>query len=248
MLQPQVSNLESNHNGHHPYPLDHVNGNSPQGNFQPKPEVDIQQELNNLEEMVLSSLHIPLTGRTLIDEDKLLEQLDFIRLSLPLVFQKAQEILEQKEDILLQAEEYGQQLVDVAQAKRAQILSESDIIRQAQRDADQIRQQVQQDCEAMMQETVAEIERKRRACQEELQEMRQSAISQAKEIEDGADEYADTVLGNIEQDLQEMLRIITNGRKQLKPEGGSKNNSHSSIQNNTNGHKNQRNSQNSKKK
>ena len=50
-------------------------------------EVDIQEELNRLEDMVLSSMRIPLTGRTLIDEDKLLEQLDFIRLSLPAVFQ-----------------------------------------------------------------------------------------------------------------------------------------------------------------
>lgn len=248
MLQPQISNLESNHNGHHLHPLDNVNGHFPQENPPFKPEVDIQQELNNLEEMVLSSLHIPLTGRTLVDEDKLLEQLDFIRLSLPLVFQQAQEILEQRSEILLQAEEYGQQLVDVAQAKRAQILSESDIIRQAQRDADQIRRQVQQECEAMMQDTIAEIERKRRACQEELEEMRQNAISQAQDIEEGADKYADTILSNLEQDLEEMLRIINNGRKQLKGDSVHQNNSHTYTQNNANGQKNQRNSPNSKKK
>ncbi|MEY2915042.1 MAG: hypothetical protein RLZZ184_4351 [Cyanobacteriota bacterium] len=124
-------------------------------------------------------MRIPLTGRTLVDEDKLLEQLDFIRISLPAVFQEALDILAQKDEILLEAEEYGQQVVDVAQAKRAQILAESDIIRQAQREADQLRRQVQQDCEAMMQETIAEVERKRRACQQELEEMRQTAIAQA---------------------------------------------------------------------
>ena len=117
--------------------------------------------------------------------------------------------------LLPEAEEYGQQVVDVAQAKRAQILAESDIVRQAQREADQLRRQVQDDCETMMQDTLAEIDRKRRACQQELEEMRQTAISQAEEIEDGADKYADNVLANIEQDIQEMLKIITNGRKQL---------------------------------
>jgi hypothetical protein len=152
-------------------------------------------------------LRIPLTGRTLIDEDKLLEQLDFIRLSLPTVFQEALDILAQKNEILLEAEEYGQQVVDVAQAKRAQILAESDIVRQAQREADQLRRQVQDDCETMMQDTLAEIDRKRRACQQELEEMRQTAISQAEEIEDGADKYADNVLANIEQDIQEMLKM-----------------------------------------
>lgn len=166
--------------------------------------------------MVLSSLRIPLTGRTLIDEEKLLEQLDFVRLSLPSVFQEAAELLQHKEEIMLEAEEYGQQVVEAAQAKRAQILAESDIIRQAEREAEQLRRKVQQECDAMMQDTEAEIERKRRACMQELEEMRQSAIAQAQEIEDGADQYADNVLENIEQDLQEMLRIITNGRLQLR--------------------------------
>ena len=203
-----------------------MNGIPSIGNPEPTAGVDIQQELNQLEEIVLSSLRIPLTGRTLIDEDKLLEQLDFIRLSLPTVFQEALDILAQKNEILLEAEEYGQQVVDVAQAKRAQILAESDIVRQAQREADQLRRQVQDDCETMMQDTLAEIDRKRRACQQELEEMRQTAISQAEEIEDGADKYADNVLANIEQDIQEMLKIITNGRKQLNSANVPKNGDH----------------------
>ncbi|MTJ49279.1 DivIVA domain-containing protein [Dolichospermum sp. UHCC 0259] len=203
-----------------------MNGIPSIGNPEPTAGVDIQHELNQLEEIVLSSLRIPLTGRTLVDEDKLLEQLDFVRLSLPTVFQEALNILAQKNEILLEAEEYGQQVVDVAQAKRAQILSESDIVRQAQREADQLRRQVQQDCEAMMQDTLAEIDRKRRACQQELEEMRQTAISQAEEIEDGADKYADNVLANIEQDIQEMLKIITNGRKQLNSASVPKNGDH----------------------
>lgn len=117
---------------------------------------------------------------------------------------------------MLEAEEYGQQVVESAQAKRAQILAESDIVRQAEREAEQLRRKVQQECDAMMQDTLAEIEQKRRACMQELEEMRQSAIAQAQEIEDGADQYADNVLENIEMDLQEMLRIITNGRLQLR--------------------------------
>jgi F0F1-type ATP synthase membrane subunit b/b' len=207
MLQPKIPSPESKHNGHNPPPQEFPNG---QGG------VDIQQELNQLEDMVLSSLRIPLTGRTLIDEEKLLEQLDFVRLSLPSVFQNAAELLQQKELIMLEAEEYGQQVVEAAQAKRAQILADSDIIRQTEREAEQIRRKVQQECDAMMQDTLAEIEQKRRACMQELEEMRQTAIAQAQEIEDGADQYADNVLENIEQDLQEMLRIITNGRLQLR--------------------------------
>ncbi|MBC1239198.1 MULTISPECIES: hypothetical protein [Nostoc] len=206
MLQSQVSNVEPNLNGSNPPPQEYAGTEG---------TIDIQEELNRLEEMVLSSLRIPLTGRTLIDEEKLLDQLDYIRLALPALFQEAAVILEQKEEILLEAEEYGQQIVEAAQAKKAQILAESDIIQQAKQEAEQIRRQTQQECEAIMQETLTEIERKRYACQQELEQMRQTAIAHAQEIEDGADAYADGVLENIEQDLKEMLRIITNGRQQL---------------------------------
>ncbi|QYX31791.1 DivIVA domain-containing protein [Sphaerospermopsis torques-reginae] len=209
MLQPKLSKPEPNHNGKNVPPQENPIG---QGG------VDILQELNRLEDMILAGLQIPLTGRTLIDEDKVLEQLDFVRVSLPSVFQEAAELLQNKEEIMLEAEEYGQQVVEAAQAKRAQILADSDIIRQAERETEQLRRKVQQECDAMMQDTLAEIERKKRACMQELEEMRQNAIAQAQEIEDGADQYADNVLENIEQDLQEMLRIITNGRLQLRGE------------------------------
>jgi cell division septum initiation protein DivIVA len=70
----------------------------------------------------------------------------------------------------------------------------------------------------MMQETLEEIDRKRRQCQQELEEMRQAAIAQAQVIQRGADEYADRVLENIEEQLQNILRIIHNGRQQLQQE------------------------------
>ncbi|WP_353930618.1 DivIVA domain-containing protein [Okeanomitos corallinicola TIOX110] len=209
MLQPKLSAPDPNHNG---------NGVPPQEGLTGQGGVDILQELNRLEDIVLAGLQIPLVGRTLVDEDKLLEQLDFVRVSLPSVFQSAAELLQQKEEIMLEAEEYGQQVVEAAQSKRAQILADNDIIRHAEREAEQLRRKVQLECDAMMQDTLAEIDRKRQTCMQELEEIRQTAIAQAQEIEDGADEYADNVLENIEQDLQDMLRIITNGRLQLRGE------------------------------
>jgi cell division septum initiation protein DivIVA len=167
--------------------------------------------------MILSSFRIPLTNKTLVDEEKLLEQLDLIRLSLPDALNHAIAIINQKQEILLEAEEYGQQIVDAAQAKRVQILDENNIIRQADTEAEQIRRQTQLECEAMMKQTLGEIELKRHQCQQELEEMRNQAISQAQQIEQGADEYADGVLDNIETDLSQMLNIIRNGRQQLHP-------------------------------
>ena len=210
MLHPQPNGIEPNQNGQ--------NGSHPPSQFAQQTGVDIQQELNRLEEVILTSFRIPLTRRTLVDEEKLLEQLDFIRLSLPEAFQQAVLTIQQKEEILLEAEAYGQQMVEVAQAKRAQVLNESDIIRQAEQQTEQLRRQVQQECEQMMQETLDEIERKKRLCQQEIEEMRRLAMSEAEQIAQGADQYADNVLENIEQELTESLQIIRNGRQQLYPE------------------------------
>lgn len=180
--------------------------------------VDIQRELNRLEEMVLDSPRIPLTRRTLVDEELLLEQLDLIRLNLPPAFEEAEAIVRQKDEILLEAEQYAQQIVEAAEQRAAQILDETGIVRQAKVEAQQLWQMVQQECEAAQEQALAEIERMHREAQQELEEMRTKAIAESDAIQDGADDYASRVLNNLEQQLSEMLKVIRNGRQQLEQE------------------------------
>jgi len=187
----------------------------PDQNKNNTPGADIQQELNRLEEIVLSSPHIPLTRRTVVDEELLLDQLDLVRHNLPIAFQQAQVIIEQKEEILLQAERQADEIIQAAQARAAQILSETEIMRQAELAAEQLRQQVEQEFITAQEQNQTEIDRMRLQAQQELEQMRKKAIAEAEEIQHGADEYADTVLRNLEQQLHDILRIIRNGRQQL---------------------------------
>lgn len=175
--------------------------------------LDIQRELNRLEEMILDSPRF--LRRTLINEDEFLDQLDLVRLSLPEAFHEAVEIVRQREEILDQAEQYAQEMIEAAEHRAAQIMDESGIIRQAEHEAQQIRSSVQQECEAVQQQTIAEIDRMRRQAQQDLEEMRRLAIDECEEIQIGADQYADQVLRDMEAQMSEMLRIIRNGRQQL---------------------------------
>ncbi|HEY9617840.1 MAG TPA: DivIVA domain-containing protein [Microcoleaceae cyanobacterium] len=177
--------------------------------------VDIQQELDRLEEIILESPRIPLSRRTLIDEEQLIEQLDLVRLSLPDAFHEAESILRHKEEIFLQAEQYAQEIIETAERRAAQILNETGIVRQAEMEAQQIRQHIQQECDAVRDQTINEIERMRRQAQQELEEMHQMAMAECEEIQAGADEYAERVLRDMEMQLAEMLRVIRNGRQQL---------------------------------
>ena len=182
------------------------------------PGVDIQRELNRLEDIVLDSPTIPLMGRTLVDEEQLLEQLDIIRLNLPIAFQEAEIIVRHKDEILQEAELYAEEIVEAAEQKAARILNEMGLVQQAKVEADQLRQQVQLDCEAIQKATISEIEQIRYQAQQELDQMRARAIAESDEIQNGADDYADRVLGSIEQQLSEMLQVIHNGRRQLDTE------------------------------
>jgi len=95
--------------------------------------IDIQQELNRLEEIVLASPRIPLTRRTLVDEEQLLDHLDLVRLHLPVAFQEASSHYPTKRKS--QAEQHAEKIIQVAEARAAQILNEMDIIQLAELEA-----------------------------------------------------------------------------------------------------------------
>ncbi|MGQ4645860.1 DivIVA domain-containing protein [Lyngbya aestuarii] len=199
--------------------IDPPNPEEPSNHSQPPVNgpggIDIQRELNRIEDMIFDSPHIPFTRRTLVDEEMLLAQLDLVRENLPDTFAVAQKIVRQREGILLQAEEYAQELVEAAEQRADQLLDELGIVQQAELEAYQIRQKVQQECEALQQQTLSEIERLRRQAQQEIEQVRLLALAECEDIQNGADEYADAVLRSIEQQLGDMLRVIRNGRQQL---------------------------------
>ncbi len=178
-------------------------------------DFDIQQELAHLQEIIYESFHIPVSRWTIIDEEKVLEQLEFIGTKIPEAIRKALRVLEQEQEILANAEAYAQRIIQQAQQEAEEILDESGIIQQAQHEANQIRQQVQNECEAIQAQTVAEIEQQRQVANGEMQQLYQKSLVEAQQIQEGADEYADAVLTRLEQELGEMLGVVRNGRQQL---------------------------------
>ncbi len=178
-------------------------------------DFDIQQELARLQEIIYESFHIPVSRWTIIDEDKVLEQLEFTGTKIPEAIRQALRVLEQEQEILANAEAYAQRIIQQAQQEAAEILDESGIIQQAQHEANQIRQQVQSECEALQAQTMAEIEQQRQVANGEMQQLYQKSVAEAQQIQEGADEYADAVLTRLEQELGEMLGVVRNGRQQL---------------------------------
>lgn len=176
---------------------------------------DVQEGLNQIEEIVLDSPRLPLTGRTLILEDELLDQLDAVRLNLPTAFQEAVQLVKQRDEILTEAEQYAQEIVATAEKQAAAILNDMTIIRQAEQQAQQLRTQVEQECAALRAQTLGEIEQLQRQARQEWEDMRQGALVECQAIQQDADAYADQVLKRMEGQFAEMLHVLQNGRQQL---------------------------------
>ena len=175
----------------------------------------LHKELDELEVMVLDS-SLRLMGHTVVDEEKLCQQIDRVRLSVPESIAEAEEILQYKQDLINEAQQYAQDLIKSAELRASQLLEESVIIRQAEQEASQIRRELQEECELVRSQTLTEVNQMRRQAQKDLDMLHQRVTGEAQDMQRGADEYSDRVLGNLETQLIDMIKIVQNGRKELR--------------------------------
>lgn len=177
--------------------------------------MSLHKELDHLEEMVLET-GLRVMGHTVIDEEKFCQQIDRVRLSVPESIAKAEEILLYKQDLVDEAQQYVEDLIKSAELRASQLLEESVIIHQAEQEAAQIRRELQTECEQVRSQTLAEVNQMRRQAQKDLDVLHQRVTGEAQDMQRGADEYSDRVLGSLETQLIDMIKIVQNGRKELR--------------------------------
>ena len=178
--------------------------------------LELQQQLQRLEEIiVLDGLKMPLTRRTVVDEEQLLSQLLAVERSIPDTIRAADNILQSKEEILTRANQYAEDLIQSAEQRAAQIADELTIIQQAEMEAQHLRKQVQTEIDTMRQRNISEVERVRRQTQQEIEAMRHNAHAECEHIQHEADRYAEQVLKELEDRLGHMMNVVHNGRSHL---------------------------------
>ena len=171
--------------------------------------------LDRLEERILNSPRVPLTGKTVVVEEELLAQIDTIRMNLPEVIAAAQEIVRHKDRLIKEAQQQVQQILAEANQRAYQVANELGIIDRAEREASQIRQETLSECEQLRQQTAIEAQRVTELHFQDIERMREQVKIECQQIQDGADEYADRVLHNMEYQLSDILQAIQRGRQRL---------------------------------
>jgi len=103
--------------------------------------MDILHLVDRLEELFNDSRSIPFTHSVVVDEDRMLDIIDQMRVSIPDEIKKAQQLLAQRDRLLAQAQEEANRTLSLAREKSEQLIDRDPIVQAAQARSDQIIEQ-----------------------------------------------------------------------------------------------------------
>ena len=160
--------------------------------------------MNELEDALDNKGFSLLPNLTVVKRDIVVNILDRLYAALPDEIKEARALLRRKDELQYEAQQRAEKVVADAQAEANRLLSESDLLRAVQREAEKIKEQVIAECD--------EIKRK---SYEDAEALRNQAIDEALRTKDGASVYAEQVLVGLEQNLNQLQEVVKNGQLQL---------------------------------
>ncbi|MHB8776684.1 MAG: hypothetical protein ACYC6R_02840 [Anaerolineales bacterium] len=110
--------------------------------------MDILQLIDRLEELFNDAKAVPFTHNVVVDEDRMLELIDQMRIAIPEEVKKAQQVVAQRDRVMAQAQEEANRTLQLARDKADQMMHKDMIAQEAQRRADQIIAQARAEAEA----------------------------------------------------------------------------------------------------
>ena len=159
--------------------------------------------MNDLED-ALDKGFSPFGYYSVVKKDTVTNLLDRLYAALPDEIKEARALLRRKDELQYEAQQKAEKIIADAQSEANRLLSESDLLRAVQREAEKIKEQVINECEDI----------KRKAA-DEAESIRMQAQDEAVRIKDGASVYAEQLLANLEQNLGQMQEIVKNGQVSL---------------------------------
>lgn len=100
---------------------------------------DVFTLIDNLENELLGARNAVFSKKAMVDANKCLQILTDLKNGLPSSLKKAQDILDNSVEIVRQSTEKAKKIVDEAQRKADELVSQSEILRRAEADAKTIR-------------------------------------------------------------------------------------------------------------
>lgn len=114
--------------------------------------MDILHLIDRLEELFNESRPIWFTHSVIVDEDRMLDLIDQMRVSIPDEIKKAQQIQAQKDRLLAQAQEEANRTLALARERGEQLIERDNLVQAAQARAEQIIEQARMEANNLRRE------------------------------------------------------------------------------------------------
>ncbi|MFI6473833.1 ATP synthase F0 subunit B [Streptomyces sp. NPDC050516] len=204
--------------------------------------MDVQKKLDEIVEVVGSARSMPMSASCVVNRADLLAMLEEVRQALPGSLAQAQELIGGREQMVEQARQEAERIIESAHAQRGTLISDTAVARQSQDEADRILGEARRDAEEIRAEaddyvdsklanfevvltkTIGSVDRGR----EKLLGRGPGLDEQGRTDEDApeyssdpgtlihrADEYVDAKLGAFEAVLAKTLEAVGRGRQKL---------------------------------
>lgn len=204
--------------------------------------MDVQKKLDEIVAAVSGARSMPMSASCVVNRAELLEKLEELRGALPGSLAEAQELIGGREEMVEQARQEAEQIIRTAHAERGSLISDTEVARRSQNEADRILSEARKEAEEVRAEaddyvdsklanfevvltkTLGSVGRGR----EKLLGTGPGLDDQGYEDEDApershdpetlrrdADAYVDTKLGAFEAVLAKTLEAVGRGRDKL---------------------------------
>ena len=157
--------------------------------------MEIIELVDKLETMAGQAKKVPITGRAMIDAERLLELIDQMRLAIPRNIQDAQEVMDRREQIVNQTMLDARRIRVTAEGDARTLVEESELVKSAKRRSDEILEDAGHKAERMI--ALGEKE--------------------GRERRHGADVYCQDALAKLEEEVAAVLGTIHAGQRVLAP-------------------------------
>jgi len=114
--------------------------------------MDILHLVDRLEELFNNSKGVPLTRMVMVDEERMLDLIDQMRLAIPDEIKNSQQIINQKERILAQANEEAHRIIELAKEQAEKLVERDEIVQKAKVIGDEIIQKAREETELIKRE------------------------------------------------------------------------------------------------
>ncbi|MDJ0754059.1 MAG: hypothetical protein QNJ45_11105 [Ardenticatenaceae bacterium] len=107
--------------------------------------MDILHLVDRLEQLLMESRRIPMTASIIVDEDRIFNLVDQMKISIPEEVKRAGRVIAEKDRVLAQAKEEGDRIRDLARQEAEELIKRDNIVQAANQRAQQIQGQAERE-------------------------------------------------------------------------------------------------------